>query len=291
MIMRRRFIFILSLFLHLFSSCTGDVIVPAEPQLVVEGWIDDGGFPVVMFSTTIPVGDEEIKMDDLKQYIVNWGKVTVSDGEKEVVLTGMRSSSYFPPYIYTTTKIRGEAGKTYRLVAEYDNIIATAQTTIPPRAEIESIESDYTDGKYTIMATIKDNPDEHNYYKFFIKVLGRDTSYLSSDFAIFDDSNYSSPIKVPVEIGNSFFYSAEKKNYELSEEDGFWIKVAQVDSVAYDFWDDYKNMVELGVNPFFKYSGGIRSNISGGLGYWIGYGATEYYCAPYNHATPVKINK
>lgn len=287
--MKCRLVFILLFLPLLLGSCTEEVPAPVEPKLVVEGWIDDGGVPVVMLSMIIPVTGEEIGADELEDYIVRWGKVTISDGEKEVVLVGMKSDIYFPPYIYTTSKIRGEAGKTYWLTAEYDNLVATAQTTIPPRAEIESILPTYDDGKYCINATIKDNPHEHNYYKFFVRLLGRDSCYLSSDFAIFDDSNYSNPIKVPVEIGNSFFYSAEKKNYELSEEDGFWIKVAQVDSVAYNFWDDYKSMVELGINPFFRFSGNIRSNISGGLGYWIGYGATEYYCKPGDHANPVKI--
>ena len=46
------------------------------------------------------------------------------------------------------------------------------------------------------------------------------------------------------------------------------IKVAQVDEAMYNFWDDYKNIMELGINPFFRYSSSIRSNISGGLGYW-----------------------
>ena len=50
------------------------------------------------------------------------------------------------------------------------------------------------------------------------------------------------------------------------------IKVAQVDEAMYNFWDDYKNIMELGINPFFRYSSSIRSNISGGLGYWAGYG-------------------
>lgn len=54
-------------------------------------------------------------------------------------------------------------------------------------------------------------------------------------------------------------------------------------------WDDYKNMTELGQNPFFRYSNSISSNIQGGLGYWCGYGATEYLLMPNDHGNPIKL--
>ena len=69
------------------------------------------------------------------------------------------------------------------------------------------------------------------------------------------------------------------------------IKVAQIDESMYNFWDDYKNIMELGINPLFRYSNSIRSNITGGLGYWAGYGSTEYLCEPYNHENPIELKK
>ncbi len=275
----------------LCSSCTEDKFIEAEPQMVVEGWIDDGGYPIVMLSQIIPVSNKEIQIDDLKDYVITLGKVTISDGENEIVLTGKKNNNYFPPYIYTTNKMRGEAGKTYHLTAEYKNFYATATTTIPPKVEIEKIIAENNNGKYSISAVINDNPDEKNYYKFFIQIADRDLNYLSSNHAVIDDSNYTFPCSIPIGIGKSSFYYKENSDYDISEKDRILIKFAQIDSVSYNFWNDYKNIVELGQNSFSRYSSSIRSNISGGLGYWAGYGATEYLLAPGNHESPIILKK
>ena len=289
--MKNKIIYLLIILSQLFCSCTEDRFIEAEPQIVVEGWIDAGGYPIVMLSQIIPVSDKEITQSELKDYIINWGKVTISDGEKEVVLTGRKSDEYFPPYIYTTNKIRGEEGKTYYLTAEYKDFYAKAQTTIPPKAEIKDIVTRKENNRYYINAVIDDNPEEKNYYKFFVRVIGRDSCYLSSNFAIINDKDYTFPCSIPLEIGNSALYDDNNKLYTVSEKDALLIKVAQIDSAAYNLWDDYKNIAELGQNRFFSYTNSIRSNISGGLGYWVGYGATEYLCKPNDHENPVKLEK
>lgn len=285
-----KYLLILVLTLSLLS-CTEDKFVECEPLIVVEGWIDAGGYPVVMLSQIIPVSNETISTDNLNEYMINWGKVSISDGEETVILTGKKTNKYFPPYIYTTNKMCGEEGKTYYLTAEYKNLYATAQTTIPSRVKIENIVSSYNDGKYSIYATFNDNPNEKNYYKFFVKVEGRDSCYLSSNFAVIDDKDYSFPMDLQINVGYSSLYDNNRNTYSISESDRLMIKIAQIDKEAYNFWDDYKNILELGQNPFFRYSNSVRSNISGGLGYWIGYGATEYVCEPYRHTSPIELKK
>ena len=52
------------------AACSEDVFIEAEPQLIVEGWIDDGGFPIVILSESVPVSD---KYED-----VNWLFFTLS---------------------------------------------------------------------------------------------------------------------------------------------------------------------------------------------------------------------
>ena len=108
---------------------------------------------------------------------------------------------------------------------------------------------------------------------------------------IIDDKDYTFPCSIPLEIGNSVLYDDNNQSYTVSEKDALLIKVAQIDSAAYNLWDDYKNITELGQNRFFSYSKSIRSNIIGGLGYWVGYGATEYLCKPYEHENPIKKGK
>ena len=289
--MKHKTIYILMLLSLLMFSCTENKFVEAEPQIVVEGWIDAGGYPVVMLSQILPVTEHVVTEDDIKDCIIAMGKVTISDGERSIVLTGKKSDKYFPPYIYTTSKMRGEEGKTYYLTAEYKDFYATAQTTIPPKAKIEKIITQKENDSYSISAVINDNPKEKNYYKFFIQLVGRDQCYLSSNFAIIDDKNYTFPCVVPIDLGRSSFNGKDTNEHIMSEKDRLMIKVAQVDNAMYNFWDDYKNITELGINPFFRYSNSIRSNISGGLGYWAGYGATEYLLQPYNHEKPIELKK
>ena len=70
-----------------------------EPEIVVEGWIEDGGFPVVIVTSTVQVTDQYKSWTDLQENIIRWAKVSVSDGEEEVVLTGKMNNDCFPPYI------------------------------------------------------------------------------------------------------------------------------------------------------------------------------------------------
>ena len=275
----------------ILSSCTENKFIEAEPQMVVEGWIDADGYPIVMLSQIIPASENEIKYNNLQDYIITGGKVTISDGEKTIVLTSKKNMNYFPPYIYTSSKIRGEAGKTYYLTAQYKDFYATAEATIPAKAKAEKIFAKEENGIYSINATFNDNPEEDNYYKFFIQVIGRDNSYLSSNFAVVDDKDYTFPCTIPINIGYSSLYNKELQLYKISEQDRIMIKIAQIDKKTYDFWDDYKNIMELGQNPFFRYSNNVGSNISGGLGYWAGYGATEYLLNPYMHDEAIELNK
>ena len=143
--------------LLLLSGCAKEVMPMDEPVLVVEGWIDAGGYPVVMLSTTVPAQDDQY-IDDLDDHVIRWARVAVSDGEREVVLTGKVDERYTPPYIYTTGKLKGEPGKTNRLTVSYDDFYAEAETYIPEVAWVESFSMLQVEGtdKYQLMANLKD---------------------------------------------------------------------------------------------------------------------------------------
>ena len=50
-----------------------------ESKLIVEGWIEDGGFPVVIISRSLLVSTDYQDVHSLSDHIVRWAKVTVSD--------------------------------------------------------------------------------------------------------------------------------------------------------------------------------------------------------------------
>ena len=119
-------------------------------------------------------------MQNIENYIVRWGKVTISDGTDSVILTGGYDNDFFPPYKYTTFKMTGQAGKTYTLTAEYRGKKATAVTTIPQPVELDSLHvvRSESDTLFYIKAFFEDNPDERNYYGLFSKRHGKDKAFL-----------------------------------------------------------------------------------------------------------------
>ena len=256
------------------TACNEDTIYN-EPQLVVEGWIEDGSFPVVILTTTLPISDHYQNFDDIKNHVIKWAKVTVSDGEKEVILTGTYKDRYEPPYIYTTTDLRGKVGKTYKLTVDYKDFHAEAETVIPPVATFDKISIKPTNnGKYKIMATIADPAEEKNYYKIFSRVVPEQGYYLSFYPCIFHDSMPELHNGITILRGERS--NDKEREIYFDKDDHVLVKLAQVDEEGYRFWKDYEESCAFARNPMFPLKENIHSNIKGGLGYWCGYGAKEY---------------
>ena len=65
------------------QSCEEGFIPSDRDELIVEGWIDAGGFPVVIITHSLPVRlkEEGIKVSQIAKFMETSAKVTVSDGE------------------------------------------------------------------------------------------------------------------------------------------------------------------------------------------------------------------
>ena len=149
----------------MLTSCDENHLAVTQPQLVVEGWIEDGGYPVVIVTSSIPISEEYMPAETLSDYIVRWATVTVYCGEDSAVLTGKYDKGYFPPYIYTTSRMKGEQGKNYSLKVEYKDMVATATTTIPPRPDVMRFrleKCEDSDTMYQVKVVFTDNKEEKN---------------------------------------------------------------------------------------------------------------------------------
>ena len=62
----------------------------------------------------------------------------------------------------------------------------------------------------------------------------------------------------------------------FAADDYVYVKFCVLDDVTWQYWSDYEDLTSLSRNPFFPVTSSIRSNISGGLGYFSGYGASYY---------------
>lgn len=288
---KHTFLPILPLLLALgFASCNvGDEAVGAQ-QLVVEGWIEAGDFPVVKLSRSLQLTEEGTAIENLGDYMERWAKVTISDGEQEEVMAGVANRNYLPPYIYTCNEMRGVAGRTYRLTVETnDGLRAEATTSIPYPVHIDSFSVvPIAQGDSTVYQLYGYTADRRK-SKLFTRVAGRDSEFLSAYLGILDSANIAAEGRIAINAGRSMFVGT-LLNKEQDEDRGIdveyspyfrptdvvAVKYAALDSTAYAYWRKFEDMTDLARNPFFPVSTNLPSNVSGALGYWFGYGSTLY---------------
>lgn len=260
-----------------FAACDGDITPPASQQIVVEGWIEDGGHPVVMLTFTIPISEQYTPVDSIDQYLIRWGRVSVSDGDNTVVLSGKYDKGYFPPYVYTSTAIMGQAGKTYTVRVDYRDFHASAETTIPESVPIDRVYSTpvgNSDTLRTVHAVFRHAGGKQQYFKLFTRNEMDEQQYLSSSLGILDASTLGNPADVPVYRGMKVT-NQEHYDSHYAVGDTVIVKLCTLDEQSYRYWKDWGDAEEFSANPLFNVMNNPRSNIRGGVGYWCGYGSSR----------------
>lgn len=273
----RKFYLIVSVMLILLHvSCSDDEEPLPADAIVVEGWIENGRFPIVQVTHSVVISSDYQPLDSLERYMERWARVRLSDGEREVTMMGRYDREYFPPFIYTTMDMRGEPGRTYRLTVDtFDGSHAEASATIPEPVEIDSLVCErvgQTDTLRQLYCYITDRRAETSYYKVFVHIMGRPYGYTSSSLGIVTTDMLPSNGKIAVNQGR---INLEKDYIQyFATGDEVVVKVCRMDRTGYEFWRDFEDMTSLSRNPFFPVTDNIRSNITGGLGYWLGYGSS-----------------
>lgn len=275
--MRLRYI-ILFIFSLSIWGCSDVGIPSVESDLVIEGWIEEGKHPIVMVTTSLPTMTEFQDWETLYDHLVRWAKVTIDDGEETVVLTGKMNRKYFPPYVYTSAHIIGEAGKTYRLTVEYEGMVATASAVIPESVPLEYVKvAEAADG-YKIFAGLKDDAESKNYYRLFSMIEGVDSTYAPSFLGLIDDDILADGVN-EVAVNGAYvsdFGAAQRSPLSYKEEDVVRFRLSSMTEEIYNYWEDFDDVSGLSSNPFFPVNKKIRSNVSSGMGYWAGYGSSYY---------------
>lgn len=270
--MRKAFLYILCALL--LAACQRES-QPQKPQLVIEGWIENGDYPHVAITTSLPVElGKQITTPDLVEHVAREAVVTVSDGEKTVQLEGQVNLGIFPPYYFTTTQMKGEVGKTYSLRVEYQDYVATAQTTIPQPVPIEKLYVDeIKDGLATVKCGFTDPPEPGNYYKLFTKTLGEDADYVSTVLGVVSDEDLNGYTELFIYSSQRFMDVWGQPN--VREYDVLRVKLCTMDKASFEFWSAF-DMTVLGTAFNLRSNGSIYdAMIQGAKGYWIGYGVDQ----------------
>ena len=259
-------------------SCTPEQNPRPSRSLVVEAWIESGEAPVVMVTYSAVPGDGKILFSELAEYVEKWAKVTLDDGEKRVVLTGMPSKDYLTRYVYTTGRMFGEAGKTYTLTVEAGERSCSATATVPRPVGLDSLEPvpyGSEPGAWIINARFHDDPDEENCYVFFSRIEGVDSLYVSNFANILDDSTFTgTEVEMPITQGSNIQRTGVHKWFSSGET--VHIKFCTTDAAGASILKRMNSTQAIAEFPLLVSNTNLDGNVDGALGYFIGYGRNDY---------------
>ena len=269
----KKMLFILALLL--LAACQEKELPSAPPRLVVEGWIENGGHPVVTVTRTMSVViGEELDAGDVAHNIIRRAKVTVSDGVQSWQLEGKIDTDVFPPYRYSTDALTGEVGRTYSIRVEYQDYVVTGETTIPEPVPIDRVYvKEVADGKATLACAFTDPAAPGNYYKVFTRTRGRDGDYISAAFGMVADEDLT---QAQTEI-TIFSNIRVMENYirpNIEEGETVSVKLRTLTRESFLLWDAHERRMMGTAFSMRPTDTQAIGNLTGGLGYWVGYGAS-----------------
>lgn len=257
------------------ALCRCDSALPEpQPEIVVEGWIDTDGFPQVMLTLTAVPSSEGMNIAD---NLIRWGKVTVSDGDTSIVLTGGYDKRHFPPFVYNTYDMVGEPGRTYSVTAEYGGLTARAEATMPQPTPIDALEfcpvagNDNLRSAYLLFTAPDDTPA---YYRVLTRVYGVHSRTLPGMLGTFSATTPGEAMRVPVYRPHvdtdTVDFVSHFRLWELIE-----VKLCRVDRNVYEFWKSYDNEVTFSGSQFIASKHDLHTNIVGGYGVWSVQGSSR----------------
>lgn len=272
----KKYLVVFFLFQMLLSCNRDDYssVLVGDSKIVVEGFIEEGDFAQVILMRSIPV-DVDMDSTEVMNYVIRSAKVTVSDGVNEEVLQLKNDKSRIPPYVYYTSELKGEEGKTYSLKVQYLDRILESVTTIPksvPIKEVKYFKDNLLDNRGNLTLEFDDNPSQRNYYQVMTKVEGVENVFVPAIYGNLDNSKFSSPnVKLQINRGVLMLSKNDYAPY-FNDGDLINVKLRTSELPAYEFWNDWQNEILNGKNPIFPSTSSLKSNIKGGIGLWAGYG-------------------
>lgn len=266
----KHFIYILAC-LTALAACTPQ-LDESPDMLVVEGWIENDAAPVVFVTSSVSTTFQEKNITDLISHLAFDATVSITHDGVSYPLTSTIRNEYLMKLCYTTNALKGTVGGTYTLNVDWKGMHAQAVTSILPPASVDSIAIEQlNDTAYIVKARVQPVP-EARYYRFFSMAVHRDSTFAPSYIGLYDSKLNDDMIAVnrggqnPIEQ-NDYFYALG---------DSVEFKLASMDAAAYDFWSKFEENVMFSHTSLLPYDTNLKSNISGGLGYFFGYGISTY---------------
>lgn len=270
------FHFLIIAFCSLCVACV-EYETPQPVMPVIEGWIDTDGYPVVQFTASIVPGKDEV---NLKDKMIQWGKVTISNGDTTVIMTGGPSSKLFPPFRYYTYAFTGEPGRTYEIVAEYELLKARAVCTMPYPTQIKSIEFEPIEDNDTLRSatmTFIAPEDCPAYYGVTIQKVERGERPYPTMLGTIAAFTPGEEIRLPI-LNPKNTLSGLDLDFvpQLLIGQEVVVSLCRLTPEVYNFWKEYDNVTLFGGSQFIGVQS-LKGNIEGGYGIWSARGTTSKY--------------
>ena len=267
--------------LGLLSRCTPETDLDElqyTPKLVVDGSIENGQTPRVVLSHSASYFDN-IDSASIRKLMETTAKVTVSNGERQEILTLQPNRGFFPPYVYEANTLRGEVGKTYTLTIDLKGKRYTATTTIPTPPQLDSLWFELVPGKDSLgylYGQLSDPADVTNFYRVFTQRKNIDDRNIPMyQSAVGDQYFNGKQFTFTILRGPDDFTNVVDDLY-FSRGDTVLVKTCSIDRAHFDFWRTLERELYVVGNPFASSGNDILSNIEGNnvLGVWGGYGTS-----------------
>ncbi len=272
-------------FLISLASCQKEIEIELptpENSFVVEGYIENGKFPIVVLTRNSSYFDP-VDSTTLQKLFVTEANVYISDGIQTEKLTLSFSNLFtqtWPLLYFVGDTIVGEVGRTYSLKIDIEGHTITGQTTIPAIHTLDSVwwkPEPVADSLGYIWATISDNYSEKNYYRIFTMRKGRDKRFVPLYGSVYDDIYFNgktldfSLLRGNDALQDDSAYSDPEFGY-YTKNDTVIIRFTSIDQQHYEFWRTAEQEMTAGGNPFSNPIP-IRHNVNGAVGVFGGYAA------------------
>lgn len=292
-------ILLFSLTLLLWAGCEKeiDIDLPAPKALVVvDGFIENDQFAQVVVTRAIPYFGQ-IDFNTLAGTFIQDAVVVVSDGQINDTLQLTIDPNAFPPIFFkgTNPALKGQVGQRYFLTVIADGDTITGSTTIPQLVYLDSIywmpDVDFNVENDSLgfgMGRFKDPDTIGNNYRLFSKRQDY-PDFRSASRSVSDDRlvngqditfQFIRPRITPSFLTPDSLDEDRETRIFYKRGDTIQVRYCTLDRASYDYIRTYEIAAGSFGNPFAAPTF-VRSNLEGGLGGFVGYGATYYtYIVP-----------
>ena len=265
-------------------ACTTDVELEQsnyDKQIVVDGWMETNDCANVYLTLSSPFLSEYDSVS-IRNSFLNYAKITLTNSADESeILTLFRNNDFFPPFVYRSVMMKGVEGETYQIKVEVFGKVVTASTTIPKAPVITDVLMvPASDSSGYIKAYVHSVVNDKQRLFTQVRSVKNDHYFHPSQIALFD-LNPSEEKEITIyrsketNLGDIYsevetYSSLDDCQYALN--DTVYLKIGTVDDISYEVLKSLSMDVISVYNPFAFNTGGVQSNISGGIGRWTGIG-------------------